>query len=297
MMSAIPAPAFRWRWSMAGVLIVLAVVLGVSEATAVSAQAAGTSYVLASAGIQNGVVSWDTHYTLSATTGPDAAGVGSSGANYSLLAGFAAVIDPPVTGVGAVPWPMAVRPWLVDFSLTNATPLALIGAELDSGGAFSLKIGGRATTVQAVTKALVSFQMPSRVAPGFHDVEMTSQTNRTAVVRAVGVRPMLELARPAIANRSLQITVHAHPGDVVWLAASFGPSPWLVTVPPFFHEFQLDPVTFIFLGSYPITAPTGSTTLLFLPPGITYPVVIQGLVMSGGPSGYAPGSFTNVLSL
>lgn len=262
-----------------------------------TAQAAGSTYVLAAGRLLNGTVSHDTQFSLAAHLGSFEPGSTTAGSGLTLTGGLAALIDSPVTGAGAVPWPLAVQPSFVDLASDVANPVVLRGAALDTDGALSVRVGNAPATVLSVTKPAVTIAIPPPVQPGFQPVHLTSQNHATAVVPGLGVLPLLGLEEPAAPDRPLGLLCHGHPGDRVWIAVSAGAASVGVRVPPFHHQFLLAPSSFALVGAFSITAPDGRLRIFLPPPGVTSPVVIQGLVIGGGSASYAPGSFTNIVRL
>jgi len=262
-----------------------------------TAQAAGSTYVLAAGRLMNAVVAHDAQFSLAAHLGSFEPGSTTAGSGLTLTGGLVAVIDSPVTGTGAVPWPLAVQPPFVDIESDVANPVVLLGAALDTGGALSVRVGNTPATVLSVTKPAVTIAIPPPYRPGFQPVHLTSQQNATAVVPGLGVRPLLRLEEPAAPDRPLGLLCHGHPGDQVWIAVSAGAASDGVRVPPFHHHLRLAPSSFALIGAFTITAADGRLRIVLPPPGVTSPVVVQGLVIVGGSASYAPGSFTNVVRL
>jgi len=280
---------------LAGLAVLLGVALG-GPPRSLSAQAADSTYVLVAGRIVNAAVAQDAQYRLAAHLGAIEAG-STSGAGLTLTGSLVALIDPPVTGAGAVPWPLAVQPPFMDLESDQAARLVLQGAELDTGGALTVRVGDTPATVVSVTKPAVTLDLPPLRRPGFQPVHVSGQPIVTAVVPGLGVRPLLRLEEPAAPDRSLRLVCHGHPGDQVWIGVSIGAAEDGVRVPPFHHRFFLSPSTFALGGAFSITAADGRLRIVIPPPGVTSPVVVQGLVIAGGSAGYAPGSFTNTVNL
>jgi hypothetical protein len=280
----------------AALALLVSVGLGCT-ARPLTAQAAGSTYVLAAGRLTNAAVAHDTQFSLAAHLGSFEPGSTTAGSGLTLTGGLVAVIDPPVTGAGAVPWPLAVQPPFVDVAADVANPVVLRGAALDTDGALSARVGNAPATVLSVTKPAVTIAIAPPLQPGYQPVHLTGQNHATAVVPGLGVLPLLGLEEPAAPDRPLGLLCHGHPGDRVWIAVSAGAASVGVRVPPFHHHLLLAPSSFVLVGAFSITASDGRLRLVLPPPGVTSPVVIQGLVIVGGSASYAPGSFTNVVRL
>jgi len=280
------------RNATAGSLLLIAVISGASQS-----QASGAAYFLPAGATVDGVITWDTRYQLMAHLGEVGGGVGGklSGSGYSLEAGFVPVISEPVTGT--VPWPMTVRPDFVDLNPQGLEiNLSLHGAELDIGGIPGIKVAGVPAQVVPFTKAQVAFFSSMQAVPGWHRLDVTTQKNTSVLPRGFGVRPLLTLEDAAAPDRTIRLCYHGNIGDHLYLAVSLGQAPWPTRVSPFHHVILLEPNSVLFLGVYPVASPTGRLKISFPPVGFVKPLKFQGLVLSSR-SAYAPGCFTNLLTL
>lgn len=264
-------------------------------AAGAAGQAAGPSYFVAGSVAENGGLTRDGTYTLIGQVGGTPVGGQAVGTLHVVTAGFPAVVDPVVSGSAATPWPMTVQPRFVDLSPTGDAIFTLRGAELLNGGLPSIYLGGRYAPIISAGGSSMIFTLMRPVVPGWRRLDLVTARGTISLPEGVGVRPMLALAEPAAPDRAVRLVVHARPGDMLLLGASWGLGPPR-KIAPFHHVLRLSPALWIFLGAFPVTAPDGKLSLTLPSIGLTTGIHLQGLVQNLG-GGYDPGSFTNALAL
>jgi len=214
-------------------------------------------------------------------------------AGFALLGGFNASIDAPTTGR---PWLSGVVP--LHGPLLGGTTHTVHGTELHLGAATNVTVGGAAAAVSSRARDHVTLTLPRQVAPGWKLVTATNEGGTAALVRGIGVLPLLDKAHAVAVGEPFRITYRGTQGDILYLAAAGARFPAPVPVPPYHHGLELHLGALLALvGPIPVSDPSGVFHLDL--PGFVFarPLYVQMLGVPVGNPGYGPGCFTNVIEL
>ncbi|MCB9891762.1 MAG: hypothetical protein H6832_07985 [Planctomycetes bacterium] len=253
-------------------------------------QAASTNHVLTSSEQSAGGATSSTTYRLHGSLGAGVVAARTTSSTFVLRGGFVATLDASASGR---PWLMAVEPRYAP--LFGNTKVSLRGTELHLGSTASVKVGGLAATVGPRTRDAVEITVPKQAQPGWAAVEMTAAGTTTTLARGVGVLPMLDGARSGVRGAPLDLEYRGTQGDLaIWFVALRRASTRL-TLAPIHHALELDLASLIVVTT---TTPdhTGRNAVRFPAAFGLPPLYFQALVLTNA-SGYAPGSFTNVLEI
>jgi hypothetical protein len=178
-------------------------------------------------------------------------------------------------------------------TLRGQGAVVLHGTEMNFGTPPVLTIGGQTAPLLVRSNDKLTTTLPIQTAPGWRPIVASNSLGTTTLPRGVGVLPMLDFPdapAPALPSR---LEVRGRQGDALVLLAALGAIPPL-PFRPFGHGLQLDLVTLLLLPPFVITDPQGVFSIQ-TPAGTPVKVFLQALVLTSDP-GYAPGSFTNVVS-
>jgi hypothetical protein len=270
-----------------------AAVLGLGLATGLPAQtftdssgSSSVTYFTESRSDSDGGTATSATYALTATIG-QADPSNASSATYLLAGGFPGTLDATSTE----PWLTAAQP---QFVMPRSTDLVwLSGARLDLGTP-TVDLSGRAATLVAQSGSDVAVRLPSLPAPGFHEIALHNAAGTTSLERGIGVLPMLFTEGAAASDTSFDLVFKGTKGDMIIWAVSRGPGQ-LFGFSPYLHGLTIDLTVFRVLDSLLITKDSGELRFSVPPVPFQFPAYFQALFLTSNP-GYAPGSFSNVLS-
>jgi hypothetical protein len=287
-------PTPHTRRFVAASIVAGFLVIGLTGAAHTQA-AASENHLLVAPEVATGGACNSSNFALTASFGDGAAPTRAASANFQLLGGFNAAPDTPTTGS---PWITGVLPRYGPVLGSTTVPYAVHGAELALGTTTNVTIGGQTAKVTARTNAKVMAQLPAQTSPGWKDVTLTNSGGTAYLPRGVGILPMAETSHAVEIGRPFRVTYRGTPGDIIYFAASIGQLPFTAVIPPYKHGVELNIGALLaFIGPLPVTDPSGEFHIDF--PGFPFarPICIQFLGLPTANPGYAPGSFTNLLSL
>ncbi len=260
----------------------------------ISAQStSSTTYFMPSSERASGGKTASTTYRLEAALGAGVVPQLTTSTNFKLMGGFNAVSNTPIAGQV---WLSACLP--LYGPIIGGTGHTLHGHELHLGAATNITIGGQAATVASRTRDSVVLTLPLQSAPGWQPIVAANGGGTATLVRGIGILPMSDKFPQAIDNtQPFRVTYRGQQGDIIYLAVASAKFPVVIPLGAYNHGLELNLGTFIgTVGPLPVTDPSGE--FHFDIPGINFPrpLYVQMLGMSAT-APYAPGSFTNTISL
>jgi hypothetical protein len=270
------------RWLFAPLLVVFA--------APVPAQPASSQvYFLLGVSFASGASCGSLTYKLDGMQGAECTALAAASATWRLTGGFAALLDAPATG----------RPWLSGAvprfaTLRGQAALTLHGTELNLGAAPLITIAGLPAPLLARANDRLGTTLPVLPSPGWKPIVVDNPLGTSTLPAGIGVLPLLEFPFAPARDVPAQIELRGRQGDLFAFAAALGRIP-PVPLPPLHHGLELDPATMIVLPPFTISDP-GGVFRLDVPanPG-PFTLYVQAAVVTTDP-GYAPASFTNVVS-
>jgi hypothetical protein len=259
-------------------------------APALQAQPASSQlYFMVGVSFASGGASGSLTYKLDGMQGAECTALAAASANYRLTGGFAALLDAPASGR---PWLSGVVPRLA--TLHGQAALALHGTELNLGAPPVITIGGQAAPLLTRTNDMLTTTLPIQPSPGWKPVVVDNPLGTSTLPEGIGVLPLLEFPAAPARNVPSKIDLRGRQGDLFAFAASLARIP-PIPLPPLHHGLELDPATLIVLPPFTITDPGGVFTLAVPANPGPFVLYVQAAVVTTDP-GYAPASFTNVVS-
>ena len=263
-------------------------------AAGLAAQASSDNYVLTSIQHAPGVESFSFTYRMVASLGGGVVPERAKSINYELVGGFCARLDVDPTGK---PWLLGVLPRYV--TPKSAAKLWLHGSSLKLGPTPTIKIGGLAANVDTRENHLITTKLPfnagpiSKPEPGWQPVTVSNTFGTTTLPEGIGILPMIYTEPAPAPNVKFDLVFKGTKGDqVIWVLAALPAPP--VALGSLLYGLAVNPGTMVILPGFTIFSPSGE--LRFPVPATNYvgPFYVQALFV-GQNSGYAPGSFSNVL--
>ena len=209
-------------------------------------------------------------------------------ATYFVRGGFASTLD----AFSVAPWLTYARPAYVMPRSSNL--LWLSGARLNLG-APTVTVAGRPAPVVASSGTDVAVQMPTLSDPGWHTVTLRNTAGVSSLDRGVAVLPLLYTQGAPASEVEYDIVFRGSQGDVVVWALGVSPGVRL-SIAPFLHGLTISASYIKVLPSMTVSASNGEARFRVPATPTTMAIYLQALFLTSN-SGYAPGSFSNMLKL
>jgi len=213
--------------------------------------------------------------------------------NFKFLGGFNTVSDTPITGH---PWLSGASPMYGPF--LGGTTHTLHGHELNLGAATTATVGGHTATVLSRARDHMKVRLPGQTIPGWQPVTATNPGGTAHLIKGIGILPMVEKAHAIEVGQPFRITYRGTQGDVVVIAVTTAKMAAPVPFPPYLHALEVDFGSLVdHIGPLGVTDPSGELHIDI--PGIFFhrPIHVQMISLPVSNPGYAPGCFTNTITL